>query len=286
MLAVKVPSTRAPLAGRLEVAFQRSPDGRTYIDRQFASYPFHICRPHFLDPSLPSMATLYCQSVSGGLFAGDRLQGRFEAGPAAQVHVTTQASTIVHSMEEGDARQQMRIVAGADSFVEFLPDPAILFPRARLKSRLEIQIHPSASVICADAFLHHDPDGLDEAFGSFESEITVRRGRKAPLVVDRQRVEGADLIDRRIGVTGAYLVQGTIMVMTQKLAPTALLPDIRRALEGHEGIYAGASLLPGDCGVWARLLAVDGACFKAGLEAVWGAARVALTGAGAPPRRK
>ena len=83
----------------------------------------------------------------------------FEVSRGAAAHVTTQASTIVHSMTEGCARQEARIALEPGSFFEYLPDPMILFPGARLASHLRIRFAPGTSAIICDSFLLHDPHG-------------------------------------------------------------------------------------------------------------------------------
>ena len=45
-------------AGRAEIEFGRAPDGRTFIKQQFASYPFHVCRPHSFAGDPEGMITL------------------------------------------------------------------------------------------------------------------------------------------------------------------------------------------------------------------------------------
>src|SRR5277367_3978476 len=70
--------------------------GRTVLRRQQAGYPFHITRTFQLDPKRPDLATLYLQSASGGFYAGDRLKFDLTVGQGAALHLTTQASTVVH----------------------------------------------------------------------------------------------------------------------------------------------------------------------------------------------
>jgi urease accessory protein len=71
--------------------------GRTFLMRQFTPYPFHVARPHRLDAARPDLATLYLQSVSGGLDRGDRLGLAVETRPSAAAHMTSQAATVVHA---------------------------------------------------------------------------------------------------------------------------------------------------------------------------------------------
>ena len=128
----------AEARGNLELTFARDSGGRTYLRRQFAGYPYHVCRPFSYAGDPPGMATLYLQSCAGGIYRGDRLREHIVAEAGGAAHVTTQAATIVHSMDRGSARQEVLIEAAAGSFVEVLPEPFILFPQAHFASDLRI----------------------------------------------------------------------------------------------------------------------------------------------------
>ena len=133
--------------GRLELTFARDPSGRTYLRGQYASYPYHVCRPLSFGGDPQGMATIYLQSSAGGIFRDDRLREHIVAEEGAAAHVTTQASTIVHSMDRGDARQEVLIEAAAGSFIEVLPDPFILFPQSRFASDVRVRAHETATVV-------------------------------------------------------------------------------------------------------------------------------------------
>ena len=47
--------------------------GRTTLRRQQVGYPLHVTRGFYLDAERPDLLTLYLQSASGGLYAGDQL---------------------------------------------------------------------------------------------------------------------------------------------------------------------------------------------------------------------
>ena len=66
----------------------------------------------------------------------------------------------------------------------------------------------------------------------------------------------------------------------------ALLSRLRTALDASEGVYGGASALPGGHGVWVRLLAADGAALRAAMTAAWSAMRTELCGHPPKARRK
>src|SRR5690606_8124407 len=129
---------------------------------------------------------------SGGIFQKDDLRIRIVASAGASAHVTTAASTVVHGMEAGGARQAVQLDAGAGALLEYLPDPLILFPRARLRSAVQLTLDPQATVLLGEALILHDPrasrDGAQEAFEQFESETLVRDTAGRLLVCDRFRI--------------------------------------------------------------------------------------------------
>jgi urease accessory protein len=272
--------------GRLELTFARDPSGRTYLGRQYASYPYHVCRPLGFGGDPQGMATIYLQSSAGGIFRDDRLREHIIAEEGTAAHVTTQASTIVHSMDRGDARQEVLIEAAAGSFVEVLPDPFILFPQSRFASDVRIRAHETATVIVADSFICHDPAGAGAMFDRFQGDLRVEDLQGRLLMLDRFRTAGAIVADHRPGITGAFAAQGGLFVIQRQGAPGALVDGLRHAAADIAHIYAGASELPNGCGAWLRVMAADGVALRAAMTAAWRAARQTLTGQIPAPRRK
>jgi urease accessory protein len=276
----------AEARGRLEITFACDPSGRTYLRRQYASYPYHVCRPLSFGGDPAGMATIYLQSSAGGIFRDDRLREHIIAEEGAAAHVTTQASTIVHSMDRGDARQEVLIEAAAGSFVEVVPDPFILFPQSRFASDVRIRAHETATVIVADSFICHDPAGAGAMFDRFQGDLRVEDLQGRLLMLDRFRTAGAIVADHRPGITDAFAAQGGLFVIQRQGAPSALVEALRHAAADIAHIYAGASELSNGCGAWLRVLAADGVALRAAMTAAWRAARQTLTGQIPAPRRK
>jgi urease accessory protein len=285
--AAKVASTEgAEGRGRLELAFARAPGGRTYLRRQYVSYPYHVCRPLSFGGDPEGMATIYLQSCAGGIFRGDRLREHIVAEEGAAAHVTTQASTIVHSMDHGDARQEVVIEAAAGSILEVLPDPFILFPQARFASDVRVRAHETATVIVADSFICHDPAGSGAMFERFQGDLRVEDQEGRLLMLDRFRTAGAIVAGRRPGITGAFAAQGGLFVIQRQSAARGLVDALRRAVVDAGQVYADASELPNSCGAWLRVMAVDAIALRAALMSAWQSVREALTGQIPVPRRK
>ena len=270
--------------GRVEAIFAPDPSGRTYLARQFASYPFHLCRAQYPDPDLPDMATLYLQTSAGGLFAGDRHCLEIAAEDGAKAHVTTQASSLAYRMPDGEARQHVRLSGGSGSLLEYLPDPTILFPEARVRSAITLRPSPGALIIAGDSFLPHDPAGTDRRFGLFAGETRVVGANGRVLALDRFSTTGADWAEQTTGVSGAHCMQGSLVAAGDAAPLPELLEAVRKALAKTAAVYGAASMLPNGCGVWARLLAADGMQLTETMTSLWTALRVQVTGR--PPARR
>jgi len=274
-----------PDAIHADIEFARDPVGATYVRRQRVGYPFHLGRA-LTSPGDPAgMPTLYLQSCAGGMFEGDDLRLRIEAGERSSAHVTSGASTIVHSMELEPAVQRLEIHAREGAFLEYLPDPSILFPRARLDNRVRITVHPGSTVIAGDSLLLHDPKGGNGVFDWLRSETRIEEASGRLLVCDRFRIEGSELARGLAGVAGTSAAQGSLFVVTGAKPAADLVAAMREALLLPD-VYAGAALLPNRAGAWARILATDAAALKTAMFNAWSATRKLLTGAMPVQRRK
>ena len=270
---------------QFELSFERSPTGATVLRRQHVAYPYHVGRVLYVPGDPAGFATVYVQSCSGGLFQGERLRLAVTAEAGTQVHLTTAASTIVHAMPAGAAVQKLAIVAREGALVEYLPDPLILFPTARLHTTLTIRAAASATVIAGESFLLHDPDGGAETFEGLSSETRIEDSEGQLLALDRFSVDGRSIVAGQAGVNGAFGLQGTLMLV-HRADPAGALEALRAALPELPDVFAGASLLPGDGGAWVRVLARDAIALRAVMREAWIAARRLATGSAPGLRRK
>lgn len=274
------------VSGRLDLGFAADADGRTYLRHQYAGYPFHVCRVQFQDPALPDLATLYIQSSSGGVYEDDQLALAISAGEAAQVHLTTQAATIVHSMPRGRAEQRARVECERGSYVEYLPDPQVLFPGSTFVSRLAVRMHENATALVSDCFLQHDPEGRGNRSVNYLSEIVVEDASGQALAIDRLHIDGSILGRNLPGVTGCFAAQGSFVVARRSESNDLLLAGLRNIDVDYAEAFLGATQLPNSAGVLVRLLAADGAALRRVMHLVWCSVRCALSGHPPVERRK
>ena len=256
---------------QLDLVFARAPAGESYLLRQYAGFPFHVGRCLQLDAEPNGMATVLLQSLGAGLLQGDRVAMAVTVQAGAQAHVTTQGSSVVHSMAGGCARQDARIVVGEGALLEYLPRPMILFPRADVATTLEIVLREGASVMWCDGYLAHDPQRAGERFTGLSAETSLRDGSGTLLALDRLVVDGAVLDEE--GVMAGYAVHASVGLAGPG-ADEALAAGWRTALEGIEGVHGGVSALPGATGLFCRLLARDGIALRQAMLALWRAMRL------------
>jgi urease accessory protein len=277
-------SRHEPRVSRLSLTFAPDPQGRTFLARQFASYPFHVCKVLYDDADRQGMGTIYTQSSAGGLFEHDRHLIEIVAGEGAEAHVTTQASTIVHSMKGGVARQTTTINAGAASFLEVLPDPQILFPKSSYEGISRIRMAEGATCIVSDSFLTHDPMASGGMPQHYRNEIIVENGDGRAIAIDRLHIDEQTFHNSAPGVAGRFKACGTMLVLFPRRACSLDFSTIADVTP--DGTLIGTSVLPSNAGHLFRILAVDGVQLKRSMFACWSVVRTTMTGRAPIKRRK
>lgn len=261
--------------------------GKTFLSRQLTPHPFHMTRPFYFPDDPAGMATLYLQSSSGGLYGDDDLKLEIAVEDGASAQVTTQASTIVHAARGGLTRQTVTIDVGAGGYLEYLPDPLILFAGSAVSARVDVRAAPDACLMLSDSFLGHDPNGGAARFDRFENMIRIdRRDDDSADFIDRMRISGinwpAGAEGGALGRTGAFGCYGAFYLVNPPDLDAAVY-RIRAAMPegasaGETNSYVGVEALPSRHVVAARFLAQDGARLSALLSAAAESAREAVTG--------
>jgi urease accessory protein len=255
--------------------------GRTTLRRQHVGYPLHITRGFHLDAARPDLLTLYLQSASGGLYAGDSISLEIVVDKGAAIHVTTQASTVVHDGRRAGSRQRQSLTVRGGGFCAIASDPYVMFPGADLRLETVATVAEDAVLFLADGFATHDPQGAGRTFAHFSSRQRILRPDGKLLLQDLGRIEGDAL---RSGALGSMTATATVLL----IAPAGRLP-VQRAFEQAAercGCLAGASPAPNGAGQVMRLLAPDGGTLARGMEAAFHVAAAAALGTELVRRRK
>jgi urease accessory protein len=104
----------------------------------------------FPDQQGDRMPSAVLANTAGGLVGGDRIEVDASAGAGAALCVTTQAAEKVYRSagENVDITTTLRALDGA--WIEWLPNETILFERARLRRRIEIELAESAASLAVE----------------------------------------------------------------------------------------------------------------------------------------
>ncbi|WP_434053098.1 MAG: urease accessory protein UreD [Roseibium sp.] len=263
---------RKPVAASL--CFRRS-RGKTHLSHQLAPHPFHITRPFYMHGDPEGMATLYLQSSAGGLYNDDDHSLAIRVENQAKAHVTSQASTIVHAGHNGETRLSVDLDVGTGGCLEFCPDPAILFPTARLKSSVNARVGRDSVLMVCDAQLAHDPEERGSGFDYLDNEIRLSDTQGNAFFADRTYVTGENWIN----ATGGYACAGTFLFCGSEQS-TAVSIALEACIAGFDpsSIYAGQTFDRHRSVALVRLLAATGADLTRALQTLWMTARVASTG--------
>lgn len=275
------PALRRP---ELDIAVERRGAASCLVGR-YVTYPFHLTRAFALDAARPEVATLYMQSSSGGFYAGEDLVVRVRVGAGAALHLTTQASTLVHGDRGRPARMRVLVEVADGGYLAYTPDPQILFPGASSETRVEIALHGEAEAFLSDGLLLHDPKGTPDGTGgaplAYRNRVDVRRDGRL-VASDRQIVEGADLA-RPDGPLHGHRVAASGLWLTADARTSAKVHAFEDAL-ARPGCLAGVSALPNDAGLGLRVLARDGAAHEAAMQAAF--SHIFAARFGVPPARR
>ena len=258
----------------LSLQFTKDTDGKTYLENQFASYPFHICRSQYFDNDPPGMANVYIQSASGGIYDNENLTTTVRAGAQSFSHITTQASTIVHGMSNGGALQTINIHATDSAYTEYISDPLILFPESKLRSDINVYVDHTSTAVIADAFLLHFLRGDDHLFDQLNTYLRILTDDERLLAKDVYRVCPGNFYNGRRN----FISMGTLTIANRSNACDILLEPLQHKIIANKSIYGGATLLPNNCGIIAKFLAPDGDSLKKAILEYWCFIRESLVG--------
>jgi urease accessory protein len=200
-------------------------------------------------------------NTAGGIAGGDRHHLDVDVEDGAALAVTTAAAEKIYRALGPDAEIAVKLKAGADARLTWLPQETILFDRARLNRRIEVELAPNASLLMAEAVVF-GRSAMGEAVneGAFTDRWRVRRDGRL-LFAETVRLDGAIAsMLREPAVAGGGVAIATVLAVPGDQA----MVDRARAQTfcGEVGLSAWNGLAV------ARLCAKDGASLRRDLAAV------------------
>ena len=211
-------------------------------------------------------------NTAGGIAGGDRFDLDIAAGDQARLAVGTAAAEKVYRSLGPDAQIGIKLSAGADASLAWLPKETILFDDARLNRTIDIDLATDARLVFAEAVVF-GRTGMGEAVkhGFFADRWRVRRGG-ALVFAETVRLDG-EIGEKlaRPAIAGGGGAIATVLVVPGDETFIAHIRDICASFSGEAGLSAWNGF------AMARFCAQDASRLRADVTAV-----LAATGAQLP----
>jgi urease accessory protein len=206
-------------------------------------------------------------NTGGGMTGGDRFAVEIALGDGARLIAGTAAAEKIYRSTGPDAEMDVKLEVGEGAQLDWLPQETILFDRARLARRIDVDLSARASLLMAEAVVFgRAAMGETMAQGFFTDRWRVRRGGRL-IFADSVRIDGAIADKLAAPATAA----GGIAIATVLIAPAGdgKLAAVRALAEQSKGGFLGEVGISAWGGIAvARLCAKDGAALRHDLIAV------------------
>jgi urease accessory protein len=223
-------------------------------------------RVRFPSPEAEGLSAVFV-NTAGGIAGGDRFDIEIATGEGSRLAVTTAAAEKIYRAHGPAAQLSIVLKAAAGSHLAWLPQETILFDRARVSRRIDIDLAESASLLlCEIVVFGRAAMGERMRHGEFVDRWRVRRGGRL-VFAETVRLDGD--IGEKLG--NPAIAKGGAAVGTALIVPgdAALLERIRKAAKSFGG-EVGMSAWNGFA--MARFCAQDAARLRADMMAVLGRA--------------
>jgi urease accessory protein len=223
-------------------------------------------RVRFPSPEADGLSAVFV-NTAGGVAGGDRFDIDIAAREGSRLTLTTAAAEKIYRAESVPAQLNISLKAEAGSHLGWLPQETILFDRARVSRRIDIDLAESASLLlCEIVVFGRAAMGERMLNGEFVDRWRIRRGGRL-VFAETVRLDG----DIGAKLASAAIAKGGVAIGTALIMPgdEALVERIRTLSEtfgGEVGISAWNGF------AMARFCAQDAARLRADMMAVLGRA--------------
>jgi urease accessory protein len=223
-------------------------------------------RVRFPSPEAEGLSAVFV-NTAGGVAGGDRFDIDIAAGEGSRLTLTTAAAEKIYRAESNPAQLNISLKAAAGAHLGWLPQETILFDRARVSRRIDIDLADSASLLlCEIVVFGRAAMGERMQSGEFVDRWRIRRGGRL-VFAETIRLDG----DIGSKLTSPAIAKGGVAIGTALIVPgdEALVERIRTLSEtfgGEVGISAWNGF------AMARFCAQDAARLRADMMAVLGRA--------------
>ena len=223
-------------------------------------------RVRFPSPEAEGLSAVFV-NTAGGVAGGDRFDIEIATGEGSQLAATTATAEKVYRAAGPAAQLNIALKLAAGSHLAWLPQETILFDRARVERRIDVDLAEGASLLlCEIVVFGRAAMGERMLQGEFVDRWRMRRGGRL-VFAETVRLDG-DIGEKlmRPAVANGGVAVGTALIVP---GDEALAERIREASNGFGG-EVGISAWNGFA--MARFCAQDAARLRADMIAVLGRA--------------
>jgi urease accessory protein len=223
-------------------------------------------RVRFPSPEAQGLSAVFV-NTAGGVAGGDRFDIDIAAGEGSRLTVTTAAAEKIYRAQGPAAQLNIALKAASGSHLAWLPQETILFDRARVARKIEIDLAESASLLlCEIVVFGRAAMGEKMLSGSFTDRWRLRRGGRL-VFAETVRLDG-DIGEKlsQPAITKAGAAIGTALIVPGDEALVTRVRDASNSFGGEVGISCWNGFAT------ARFCAQDAAKLRADMIAVLGRA--------------
>lgn len=246
------------------VAFDvHCPDG---VTRRRELHESGSLRVRFPSPEADGLSAVFV-NTAGGVAGGDRFDIAIEAREGARLTLTTAAAEKVYRAPGDAAQLNIALKAAAGAHLAWLPQETILFDRARVSRRIDIDLAEDASLLlCEIVVFGRSAMGERMQNGEFVDRWRLRRGGRL-VFAETMRLDGdiGEKLARSAVAKGAVAI-GTALIVPGDEALVERIRELSESFGGEVGISSWNGF------AMARFCAQDAARLRADMMAVLGRA--------------
>jgi urease accessory protein len=219
-------------------------------------------RVRFPSPEADGLSAVFV-NTAGGVAGGDRFDIDVAAGEGARLTLTTAAAEKIYRAEMDPAELNISLKAAAGAHLGWLPQETILFDRAKVSRKIDLDLAESASLLlCEIVVFGRAAMGERMLHGEFVDRWRLRRGGRL-VFAETVRLDG----DIGGKLANPAVARGGVAIGTALIVPgdEALVERIRTLSDSFGG-EVGISAWNGFA--MARFCAQDAARLRADMMAV------------------
>lgn len=215
--------------------------GKTVPGNVYFEGAFKVMRPIYHDDS--GQACYYLLNPGGGYLDGDRYSMHISLEEHARLTLTTQSSTKVYKTPRSFAYQENHITLKSGSYLEYFPDPLIVYRDGCFKQKTVIHMDREATLIYTDIITPGwSPDGEQFSYKMIQQMTEIFVNGEL-MVYDHLKLSPTAQRFSAMGGMDGFTHLGSMIVVSPNMQ-NHLIESIYKQLSSSKTVRIGISALP------------------------------------------